>query len=182
MSALFEGPGPRLFSVPASAPFLEVLADAMVDALARTDDPFALSDALVLLPNRRAARGLIEAFAQRLGGAALLPTIRPLGDLDDAGLKRLNDQLVTLDLQLSDNLVSLQQQEELTQQTQSQQALGAQQPPLADVAIGAEARRLPEHPREVEHRKPRDMGEQFERHGGKRERGQASAARQDWPR
>ncbi|MGD9979816.1 MAG: double-strand break repair protein AddB [Hyphomonadaceae bacterium] len=76
---LLEGPAPRLRAIPASAPFLDVLAGAMVDAL-RRDDPFALSDALVLLPNRRAAAGLIDAFAKRLGGAALLPAIRPLGD------------------------------------------------------------------------------------------------------
>jgi ATP-dependent helicase/nuclease subunit B len=39
----------------------------------------------VLLPNRRAARGLMDAFAAKLGGAALLPSIRPIGDpaLDD---------------------------------------------------------------------------------------------------
>ncbi len=77
---LLEGPAPRLRAVPASAPFLDTLAAAMIAALARDDDPFALSDALVFLPNRRAARGLIDAFAARLGGAALLPTIRPLGD------------------------------------------------------------------------------------------------------
>src|SRR5262245_49762162 len=59
---LFDGPAPRLRAAPASAPFLDVLADAMVAALGR-DDPFALSDALVLLPNRRAARGLMDAFA-----------------------------------------------------------------------------------------------------------------------
>ena len=77
---LLDGPAPRILAAPASAPFLEVLAEAMVAALARDDDPFALADALVLLPNRRAAKGLIDAFAARLGGAALLPTIRPLGD------------------------------------------------------------------------------------------------------
>ncbi|MBL8542396.1 MAG: double-strand break repair protein AddB [Hyphomonadaceae bacterium] len=77
---LFGGPAPRLRTAPASAAFFDVLAGAMVDALVRKDDPFALADALVLAPNRRAARGLIDAFAKRLGGAALLPTIRPLGD------------------------------------------------------------------------------------------------------
>ncbi|PZO55558.1 MAG: double-strand break repair protein AddB [Alphaproteobacteria bacterium] len=77
---LFGGPAPRIRAVPASAPFLEVLADAMVGELVRKDNPFALSDALVLLPNRRGARGLMNAFARKLGGAALLPTIRPLGD------------------------------------------------------------------------------------------------------
>lgn len=77
---LFGGPAPRIRAAPASAPFLETLAEAMCAELARKDDPFALADALVLLPSRRAARGLIDAFAKRLGGAALLPTIRPLGD------------------------------------------------------------------------------------------------------
>lgn len=77
---LFDGAAPRLRAAPASAPFLDVMAGAMVDALWREDDPFALADALVLLPNRRAARGLMQAFAKRLGGAALLPAIRPLGD------------------------------------------------------------------------------------------------------
>jgi ATP-dependent helicase/nuclease subunit B len=80
---LFDGPAPRLRAAPASAPFLDVLADAMTEALYKPDDPFALSDALVLLPNRRAMRGLVDAFAKRLGGAALLPSIKPLGDLDD---------------------------------------------------------------------------------------------------
>lgn len=77
---LFDGPAPRILAAPASAPFLDLLAKALVDALAREDDPFALSDALILLPNRRSARGLIDAFADLLGGSALLPTIRPLGD------------------------------------------------------------------------------------------------------
>ncbi|MES1200777.1 MAG: double-strand break repair protein AddB [Pseudomonadota bacterium] len=80
---LFDGPAPRLRAIPASAPFLDVLAGAMVDALYREDDPFALSDAIVLLPNQRASRGLVDAFAQRLDGAALLPSIKPLGDLDE---------------------------------------------------------------------------------------------------
>ncbi|MGE3143551.1 MAG: double-strand break repair protein AddB, partial [Hyphomonadaceae bacterium] len=83
MSALFAGPTPRVRAVPASAPFLDVFVEAMAGALWRADAPFALADALVLLPNRRAAQGLIDAFARKLGGAALLPTIRPLGDLDD---------------------------------------------------------------------------------------------------
>lgn len=80
---LFDGPAPRVRATPASAPFLDVLADAMVDALDPAKNAFALADALVLLPNQRAARGLIDAFAQRLGGAALLPAIRPLGDLGE---------------------------------------------------------------------------------------------------
>ena len=41
---------------------------------------FALSDCVVYLPTRRAARAFGEAFAGVLGGAALLPEFRALGD------------------------------------------------------------------------------------------------------
>lgn len=80
---LFAAPGPRVFSVPAPLSFLDVLADALVEALPPDGSPFALADAVILLPTRRAARGLMDAFAARLGGAALLPTMRPLADLED---------------------------------------------------------------------------------------------------
>ncbi len=79
---LFDGPAPRVRTIPASAPFLDVLVDAILAALPQ-DDPFALADTVIFLPNRRASSGLVEAFAKKLGGAALLPAIRPLGDLDD---------------------------------------------------------------------------------------------------
>lgn len=82
VAGLFEGPSPRVRNIPASAPFLETLVDAIVEALPR-DDPFALADTVIFLPNRRASRGLVDAFAKRLGGAALLPAIRPLGDIED---------------------------------------------------------------------------------------------------
>ncbi|MDX2234710.1 MAG: double-strand break repair protein AddB [Hyphomonadaceae bacterium] len=82
MGGLFDGPAPRVRTIPASAPFLDTLVGALLAAIPR-DDPFALADAIVFLPNRRASAGLVEAFARRLGGAALLPAIRALGDLDD---------------------------------------------------------------------------------------------------
>jgi ATP-dependent helicase/nuclease subunit B len=72
-----------VFSIPAPLSFLDVLADALVEALPSDGSPFALADAVILLPTRRAARGLMDAFAERLGGAALLPTMRPLADLED---------------------------------------------------------------------------------------------------
>ncbi|MET0183004.1 MAG: double-strand break repair protein AddB [Caulobacterales bacterium] len=81
MDNLFAGA--RVRAIPASAPFLETFVKALTSALKRENDPFALSDALILLPNRRASNGLIDAFAKELGGAALLPAIRPLGDLDE---------------------------------------------------------------------------------------------------
>jgi ATP-dependent helicase/nuclease subunit B len=76
----FEGPGPRWFSIPAHRPFLGDLASGLLDALPAE----ALADALVLLPSRRGARALAEAFVQAAGGRALLlPQIRALGDLDE---------------------------------------------------------------------------------------------------
>jgi ATP-dependent helicase/nuclease subunit B len=80
---LFAGAGPRVWAAPATAPFLRLLARRLLDDLADPDNPFALAEALVLTPNRRSARALIEAFAQEAGEAMLLPAIRPLGDLDD---------------------------------------------------------------------------------------------------
>jgi ATP-dependent helicase/nuclease subunit B len=46
------------------------------------DDPLALADATIYLPTRRATRALGETFAKVLGGAALQPSIRALGDVD----------------------------------------------------------------------------------------------------
>jgi ATP-dependent helicase/nuclease subunit B len=46
-------------------------------------DPLALSSATIYLPTRRAARTFGEAFARVLGGTALLPQFKPLGDSED---------------------------------------------------------------------------------------------------
>ena len=70
-----------VFTIPASAPFGETLARGLLE---RTEkDAFALSDVTIYLPTRRAARNFGEAFARVLGGAALLPEFRALGDSDD---------------------------------------------------------------------------------------------------
>lgn len=72
----------NVFTIAAGTAFAETLARGVI---ARTGegDPLALADATIFLPTRRAARTLSEAFARVLGGAALLPQIRPLGDADD---------------------------------------------------------------------------------------------------
>lgn len=96
MRDLFETPMPRVFTIPPAASFLDVLAKALVDALASDETPFALSDAIILLPTRRAARGLAQAFLNCSPQAAtLLPRIRTLGDLDpdDAGLGEFGDDI-----------------------------------------------------------------------------------------
>ncbi len=76
---LFAGAAPRVRAVPPSTQFLDLLAERLCTDL---PDSFALADALILLPNRRSVRALIEAFAAR-GASLLLPAIKPLGDVDD---------------------------------------------------------------------------------------------------
>ncbi|HEV2081295.1 MAG TPA: double-strand break repair protein AddB [Brevundimonas sp.] len=79
----FAGPGPRWFSIDAHRPFLEDLADGVLAWLGERE-PEALSDAVVLLPNRRAARAFSQALGKRAGDqAVLLPEVRPLGDLEE---------------------------------------------------------------------------------------------------
>jgi ATP-dependent helicase/nuclease subunit B len=82
---------PRLFTVPASAPFLATLAGALLDGalvpgFAPRGDPLALASATVFLPTRRAGRLLGEALLAETGGATLLPRIVPLGDVDEDAL------------------------------------------------------------------------------------------------
>ncbi len=72
---------PKVFTIPAGNAFVDCFARGL---LRQTDgDPLALSRMLLLLPNRRAARALAEAFL-RLGEGRpqLLPRMVPLGDID----------------------------------------------------------------------------------------------------
>ncbi|HMI95696.1 MAG TPA: double-strand break repair protein AddB [Micropepsaceae bacterium] len=72
---------PHIFTIPSGIPFARALSEGVI---ARSgSDPLLLADALVLVPTRRAARALREIFARVLGGAALLPHIHALGDIDD---------------------------------------------------------------------------------------------------
>ena len=81
--ALFDTPSPRWFTIDAHRPFLTDLAHTLFKQLGR-DEPDALADAVVLLPTRRGARALAEAFVSAAGGrAVLLPQILALGDLDE---------------------------------------------------------------------------------------------------
>lgn len=70
-----------IFTIPAGAPFGETLARGLITRVEVS--PFALSEVTIYLPTRRAARGFGEAFAKVLGGAALLPQFRALGDSDE---------------------------------------------------------------------------------------------------
>jgi ATP-dependent helicase/nuclease subunit B len=76
---------PRLLTIPAGVPFLECLAQSVLDGRlgAAPGDALALADTQIFLPTRRAVRELQSIFAQKLGGAAILPKISALGDFDE---------------------------------------------------------------------------------------------------
>ncbi len=81
----------RLATIPPDAPFLDRLAAAWLtgsqSAGSPDGNPFAAADGLILLPTRRAARGLTEAFLRASAGRPmLLPRIAALGGLDEAPL------------------------------------------------------------------------------------------------
>ena len=79
----FEQPGARWFAIEAHRPFLDDLAAGVLDWLG-DHPPEALSDAVILLPNRRAARAFTAALARQSGDRpVLLPQVRPLGDLEE---------------------------------------------------------------------------------------------------
>jgi ATP-dependent helicase/nuclease subunit B len=80
---------PRVFNIPASAPFLRTLIDALragklVPGFPASRDPLALASATLYLPTRRACRLARDVFLERLDrDAAILPRIVALGDLDE---------------------------------------------------------------------------------------------------
>jgi ATP-dependent helicase/nuclease subunit B len=106
----------NLFSIPASAPFLAVLIDALcegrlVPGFPASADPLALAQATLYLPTRRACRRARDIFLDRLGrDAAILPRIVPLGDIDEdeiAFADAANAQLGETALLLPDALTGL---------------------------------------------------------------------------
>ncbi|MFN7055260.1 double-strand break repair protein AddB [Hyphomonas sp.] len=81
--ALFGDGAPRVRSIPPGAAFLKELARALASEFRLAERPDALADAIVYVPNKRSARGLLLALFDASGGAALLPPdIRAMGDLD----------------------------------------------------------------------------------------------------
>lgn len=84
---------PNVLSIPAELPFLPTLASFLLENTltlkpGEEPDPFSLTDTVVYLPTRRAARALSvamrEAFKKHTGrNAVVLPRIRTLGDGDD---------------------------------------------------------------------------------------------------
>lgn len=82
----------RVFTIATGSPFLETLADALLDGrlvpgFPDKGDPLSLSRATIFLPTRRAARAFATLIAERSAPSpVLLPRLVPLGDVDDAEL------------------------------------------------------------------------------------------------
>jgi ATP-dependent helicase/nuclease subunit B len=78
---------PRVFTIPASAPFLPTLIGALIGGklgFAAARDPLALAAATLYLPTRRACRLARNAFLDVLNDdAAILPRIVAIGDIDE---------------------------------------------------------------------------------------------------
>ena len=79
----------RIYTIPASLPFLPTLARALLDGRLVPGfpgkDPLALTEAVVYLPTQRAARAFGQALVAVSGAGALaLPRIVPLGAFAEA--------------------------------------------------------------------------------------------------
>ncbi|MDX9689936.1 MAG: double-strand break repair protein AddB [Proteobacteria bacterium] len=74
-----------IFTIPPDRCFVTTLAQGLWEQT--EGDPLALSQMMIYLPTRRAGRALREAFLRVTeAGAALLPRMRPLGDVDEEDL------------------------------------------------------------------------------------------------
>ena len=80
---------PRVFTIPASTPFVPTLIDALaggrlVPGFPASHDPLAFAGATLYLPTRRACRLVRDRFLEVVkSDAAILPRIVPIGDLDE---------------------------------------------------------------------------------------------------
>jgi ATP-dependent helicase/nuclease subunit B len=89
MLARMANPIPRVFTIPASAPFVPTLVDALVSGrlvpgFSPGLDPLALAAATIYLPTRRACRLARDLFLDVTGAsAAILPRIVAIGDVDE---------------------------------------------------------------------------------------------------
>ncbi|MHC8491689.1 double-strand break repair protein AddB [Thalassospira sp. SM2505] len=72
----------NLFFIPPGEAFADLIAKQLMAETA--DQPDALPDHVLMVPNRRSAKVMRDAFLRQSNGAVtLLPTIRPLGEADE---------------------------------------------------------------------------------------------------
>lgn len=73
----------KVWAIPPGADFLGSLAKTLALEFGLAQNPAALADALIYVPNRRSARALALALHRHAGGHTILPPdIRALGDLE----------------------------------------------------------------------------------------------------
>jgi ATP-dependent helicase/nuclease subunit B len=102
----------NIYTIPSGAAFVDALAEGLWRQV--NGDSLKLVDYLILLPTRRSCRHLREAFLRHVGGqAALLPRMRPLGDVDEDEFDFAVDQ--DLNLTIPPAISSLRRQLLLTQ-------------------------------------------------------------------
>ncbi len=78
-----SAPSPAVFTIPPHRAFADALAAGLIARFGRGRT--GLAHGIVLVPNKRAARAIQDAFVRRSGGGLLLPRLVPVGDpeLDD---------------------------------------------------------------------------------------------------
>lgn len=75
-------PPSNLFFIPPGVAFADLIAKQLIAETA--DQPDSLPDYVLMVPNRRSAKVMRDAFLRQSQGAVtLLPTIRPLGEADE---------------------------------------------------------------------------------------------------
>src|SRR5215510_14781959 len=89
LERMIAAPAPHVFTIPASVPFVSTLVRALsegklVPEFPAAQDPLALAGATLYLPTRRACRLARDLFLEVIdNGAAILPRIVALGDIDE---------------------------------------------------------------------------------------------------
>lgn len=79
---------PKIYTISAGQSFVDQLVAGVLERVG--SDPISLSETIILLPNRRAARSLREAFLRRTEGKPmLLPQMRPIGDVEEGEIEFL---------------------------------------------------------------------------------------------
>ena len=79
---LFSGAS-RLYTIPPGTDFLRALAGTLAEETGLKDNPEALADAVIYVPNRRSARVLARVLYDASGEKPILPPdIRTLGDIE----------------------------------------------------------------------------------------------------
>src|SRR3974390_119736 len=136
---------PRVFNIPASAPFLRVLIDALragklVPGFPAHRDPLELARATLYLPPRTACRLARKVFFEHIGAhAVILPHIVALGELDEDELifaQAATGELAETALGLPDALAPFERRLLLAQLimtwVKAPELHGAAGPPLVD--------------------------------------------------